>query len=426
VLRRGAEDWTVSFGAPEAVAAHARFTSSGSERFAREVEAGAGRGDRALLVAVARRSRAEARMEPVGLIFLADALRADAAAALEDMRREGIGVKMLTGDGLPIAREVARALRLEGPLYARRVFDDPQELARVFPSAAGFAEVLPKDKYAAVEAARKYAHVAVTGDGANDIPSVSDADVGIAVARSVDALQETADIVLITDGLSVIGDAIREARRVFQRLYHYSVYRISESSRLIITIALVGIIVGEYPLTPIQVLLLAFLNDAPIISIAFDRVKVPRAPAAIDPKKRAALSLSYGFAGILNSMLMLWLAYSALGLPWAWIQTLFFLKLVVSGHMLMYVAHTEHRWFRWLPSWQVILALTCTQALATAWAYYGFYTAPIPFWLIAFVWIWSFFWMQVTELFKMLAVLPFRKPAGPPLPRVPAVAGVRS
>ncbi len=401
--------WTITLGAPPTVAALCRFTTTASTLFTKTIDAAAERGDRALLVAVARQSREEHNLEPVALLLLADALRADAAQTVETMRDDGITVKMLTGDGLPIAREMAHTLNLQGMTYDRSVFDDPHTLARVLPGAAGFAEVVPKDKYLAVEAAKNYARVAVTGDGANDIPSVSDADVGIAVAHAVDALRETADMVLTANGLAVIGSAIREARTVFMRVYHYSLYRISESSRLILTIVIIGVITRNYPLTPIQVLLLAFLNDVPIISTAFDRVKIPRAPAAIDVRQRAASSFTFGFAGVLNSVLMFFLAYSYLHLPWAWIQTLFFLKLVISGHMLIYVAHTENNWFRWLPSWQVITAVTATQLLVTLAAAFGFFTAPIPLWVIAFVWVWSFFWMQITALFKMLADLPFRK-----------------
>jgi len=401
-IERSGTIWTVSLGAPATVAALCRFTKTASKQFKDAIDASAARGDRALLVA-AGKTNEESNLEPIALLSLADALRPDAGTTIQAMHEEGIDVKMLTGDGLPIAKEVARALDLPGILYPRSVFDDPQMLAKSMPLAAGFAEVVPKDKYLAVEAAKRYARVAVTGDGANDIPSVSNADVGIAVANSVDALRETADIVLLTDGLTVIATAISAARMVFMRLYHYSLYRISESARLIFTILIIGILVGTYPLTPIQILLLAFLNDVPIISIAFDRVRAPKAPAVIDTRRRMILALFYSLAGICNSVFTLIITYYYLHLPWPWIQTLFFLQLVVSGHMLIYVAHTEETWFRFFPSWEVISAATATQLLATLWALFGFFTAAIPVWLIVFVWVWSFFWMQMTAFFKNIA-----------------------
>ena len=401
-LEHDGTTWLVSLGAPPTVADLSKFTSATSRAFKDAIDRAASRGDRSLLVAVNMHHAEEKGMEPVGVLFLADTLREDAASTVETMRERGIEVKMLTGDGLPIAREVAKELHLQGEMYDRSVFADERKLEEAIPRAAGFAEVLPKDKYAAVEAAKKRYRVAVTGDGANDIPSVSDADVGIAVAHSVDALRETADIVLLSNGLSVIATAIHQARMVFMRVYHYSIYSMSESASLVMTILIIGVWVGNYPLTPIQVLLLAFLNDVPIISIAFDRVKVPRAPATIDRARRAALSFLYGLSGVLNSVLLLVIVYYFLHLPWPWIQTLFFLQLVVSGHMLIYVAHTERRWFDYLPAWQVIAATSATQLLATAWALSGFFTTAIPLWVVGFVWIWSFFWMQSAEVFKML------------------------
>ncbi|HEX8946870.1 MAG TPA: plasma-membrane proton-efflux P-type ATPase [Candidatus Paceibacterota bacterium] len=402
IVTRAGVPWVVTLGAPSTVRALCDFRSVDlAKRFDEAVAEAAARGDRALAVA-AREGAHEAGLRPIGLLFLADTLRADAKETIAAMRDQGITVKMLTGDDAAIARQVSHTLGLEGDIASRTVFDSSQALDAAFEQAAGFANVLPEDKYLAVEQAKKSHVVAVTGDGVNDVPPVKAADVGIAVKNAVDALRSTADIVLLTNGIAVVQDAIIEARKVFSRVYHYSVYRISESSRLILTIGIIGVVAGDYPLTPIQIILLALLNDIPIVSLAFDRVHAPRVPATIDVKRRFLLGTVYGFTGVLNSVLMLWLALSVLHLPWPQIQTLFFLKLVVSGHLLIYIAHTDHRWFRFLPSWQVITAVTATQLLATAWALSGLFTAAIPFWVAAFVWVWAFFWMQTAELGKML------------------------
>ncbi|MDE2172611.1 MAG: metal-transporting ATPase, partial [Patescibacteria group bacterium] len=210
----------------------------------------------------------------------------------------------------------------------------------------------------------------------------------------------TADIVLTSPGIAVIKTAIVESRKIFVRLYNYSVYRISESFRLIITVAVIGLLFHTYPLTPVQIILIALLNDVPIISLAFDRVAVPHSPAAINVRQRLILSLLFGLTGIGNSLILLWVAISIFHAPWAVIQTLFFLKLTVSGHMLLYVAHTEKPWYRFLPSSQVIWATSLTQAVATALSLLGIFVTAIPWQYAVFVWIWSFGWMQVSELAK--------------------------
>ena len=173
-------------------------------------------------------------------------------------------------------------------------------------------------------------------------------------------------------GISVIKDAILESRKIFVRLYTYSLYRISESLRLIITVAVLGLAVGAYPLTPLQLILLALLNDLPIISLATDKVKIANRPSKINIKKRFILSSSFGLVGVVNSLLLFFIA-RWMGLPWAAIQTIFFLKLTIGGHMLIYVAHTKERWWKFLPSKPVILATTLTQALATVLALTGLF-----------------------------------------------------
>src|SRR5690606_38293155 len=129
-----------------------------------------------------------------------------------------------------------------------------------------------------VQEAKKYFIVAANGDGVNDLPAVKAANVGIAVKNAVSALKATADIVLLSQGIRVIKDAIIESRKIFERLYVYSLYRISESLRLIVTITILGIFYKVYPLTALQIILLALLNDIPIISLASNRVNIPSRP----------------------------------------------------------------------------------------------------------------------------------------------------
>jgi len=286
-------------------------------------------------------------------------------------------------------------------MYDRDVLDEDSDyLEKIFEGSAGFSEVLPKDKYNLVKLAQRNYIVAVTGDGINDLPAVRTADVGFAVSNAVDALKSSADIVLLSGGISLIEDSIIEARKIFSRLYNYSVYRISESLRIIITIALIGIIYKTYPLTPIQIIILAFLNDVPIITLAFDRVKKTLKPAHVDVKRRFILSSLFGLVGVFNSMFLLFLMLYGFHFSWDIIQSVFFLKLAVSGHMLIYVAHTEEVWYKFLPSKQVIWATTITQILATLIVFFGLFTTKLSIPVILFVWVWAFGWMQVAEIVK--------------------------
>ncbi|MCL5666993.1 MAG: plasma-membrane proton-efflux P-type ATPase [Patescibacteria group bacterium] len=397
----------VTVGATQVVAKLCNLTPELSGQFFRDVNNFAAQGFRSLAVAAAN-SEEERHMKLLGLILLSDTLYPDAREVVDFLKDNGVAVKVLTGDSQAISKRVAENLGLdgaEGKVVSKQVLDQIN-LASTdrawWRDKNVFAEILPEDKLKITRAAQKYFRVAVTGDGVNDLPAIKTADVGIAVSNAVDALKSAADLVLLKPGISVIEAAVFEARKIFARLYSYSVYRISESLRLIVTIAVLGVIYKIYPLTPVQLILLAFLNDLPIISLAFNRVAVANRPAAINVKQRFLLSSLLGMVGVINSLLMFFLASGIFHLPLPLIETLFFLKLTVGGHMLIYVAHTEQRWDKFLPSRAVILATSITQAAATVFALAGIFMAQAPAGWVIITWIWAFFWMQISELAKHL------------------------
>lgn len=392
---------TASLGAPQIIESLSKMNPELKEKFDNAVADAAKEGYRVHALSLGENGKEE-NMELAGIMLLSDKVREDAKSTIKFMNEYGIGVKMVTGDNILIGKRVASMLDIRGEMYDRSVLHNPDWLNKNLNSAAGFAEVLPEDKYNLVKFSQARYTVAVTGDGINDLPAVKSADVGFAVNNAVDALKSTADIMLLSGGIAVIKDTIVEARKIFVRLYNYSLYNISESFRVIITIAVIGLLYKTYPLTPVQLIILAFLNDIPIVSLAFDKVKISMSPSHINPKKRFTLSTLFGLIGVVNSLLLLFLMLDFFHLPWNIIQTVFFLKLTVSGHMLIYVAHTEEKWYKFLPSKQVIIAIFITQFIATAFALLGIFTTKISIAMVIFVWIWCFFFMQIGELMKTL------------------------
>lgn len=406
----------VAVGATQVIAGLCQLDPETTARFSADVESSAKQGYRSLAVAMAPGAE-ERQMKLLGMFLLSDTLFDDAKEVVAFLKDNGIGVKVLTGDNQAISQRVAEDLGLDGVsghVIVKQALDQSgveNQDASWWQQKTVFAEILPEDKLKLVQAAKKHFRVAVTGDGVNDLPAIKTADVGIAVSNAVDALKSAADLVLLKPGISVIKDAVFEARKIFARLYSYSVYRISESLRLIVTIAVLGILYRTYPLTPVQLILLAFLNDLPIISLAFNRVAVTNKPSSINVKQRFVLSSLLGLIGVLNSLLMFYLTFNVFRLSLPVIETLFFLKLTVGGHMLIYVAHTEKRWDKFLPSRAVIAATTITQLLATAFALTGLFMSQAPLLWVILVWIWAFFWMQVSELVKQLQHWYLAKPA---------------
>lgn len=390
----------ISLGAAQIIEGLCKLDDTTKTKFRHDVEQAAANGQRSLALAVGEGDK-EHNLRLIGLLLLNDTLRSDAAQVVSFLEHHGIGVKMMTGDNLAIAKRIAGQLGLSGDAMAAAGKTGHMTSAELQKTDV-FAEVLPDDKFRIVQlAAQKYV-VAATGDGVNDLPALKLASVGIAVKNAVDALKSSADIVLMTNGIGVARNAIIEARKIFMRTYYYSVYRISESSRLIISIALLSVAYGSFPITPIQIILLALLNDLPIITLAYDHVKVGTAPAVIRTKQRFVYATLLGLIGVGTSVTFFVLAYDVLHLPIAQVQTMFFLKLAISGHMLIYVAHTKHLWWRWLPSKSVIIATTLTQLFATAIAISGLFFPAISVGQALFVWVWALAWMQITELAKQI------------------------
>ncbi len=392
--------YTITVGAPQIIQELSDSASYDANKFQYELDAAAQKGYRMLGVAI-KPGTEEKDMALIGLIALADPLVSNAKDILDFMRNNGIGTKMITGDNYAIAKSDVEELGMKGDVVTRKDFSQGAMDFDAFSRTAAFAEVLPKDKLDILELSKKKYLTAMTGDGVNDIPAVKASDIGIAVKNAVDALKSAADIVLLSYGIGVIKDAFIEARKIFARLYSYSLYRISESFRLIITVFVLGIIIKNYPLSPLQLIIIAFLNDLPIISLAFNHVKYVTKPEKMNTKERFGRGLLFGIAGICNSLILfffLWINHYPLSI----IQTAFFLKLIISGDMLVYVAHTTERWWRFLPSKQVIIATLSASAVASIMAYFGLLMNRISLTMILAVWGWCFLWMQITESTKLI------------------------
>ncbi len=412
IVQKDSESFLISVGAPQIIKSFDKsfaYESDTRVNFEKDIERAGAEGYRVLAVAIKKDGVTEEDMNVIGLLFLSDPLDETSKETIQFMKQNGIAVKVLTGDNKTITERIIKELDLSGEVCSaeetKNIYLEHGVLKNEFNNVVAFSEISPKEKYEIVKLFKSQYTVALTGDGINDLPALKIAHVGIAVSGAVSALKSLADIVLLGQGISVIKDAILESRKIFVRLYNYSVYRISESFRLVITILILGLWYGYYPLVPLQLILLAFLNDIPIISLAVDRVKISAKPSEIKTKERFRLSLLFGTVGVFNSIILFFIMNNLLHLSLPVIQTIFFLKLTVSGHSLIFVAHTKEKWFKFLPSKEVIFATIVTQLIATTLAVTGFLMpSKISIFVAILVWVWALFWMQVSELMKDLQI----------------------
>ena len=318
----------------------------------------------------------------------------------------GVKVKMVTGDHTAIAKEIARQVNLGTNIMPASSFlDKPdRESQRIVEEADGFAQVFPEHKYHIVELLQAKGHiVGMTGDGVNDAPALKKADAGIAVAGATDAAKSAADIVLTRPGLSVIIDAIKQSRKIFERMNSYAVYRIAETTRVLLFLTLSILIFNFYPVTAVMIVILAILNDAPIMMIAYDNTKISPSPVKWEMRKVLTLATILGLMGVFASFLLFWIGERLLHLDRLTIQTLIFLKLAVAGHMTIYLTRTNENpfWTRPFPAAALFFTAEATQVIGTLLAVYGIFMHPIGWKLAGFVWGYAMVFFLVNDFIKV-------------------------
>jgi H+-transporting ATPase len=249
----------------------------------------------------------------------------------------------------------------------------------------------------------------MTGDGVNDAPALRKADAGIAVQGATDAAKSAADIVLTQPGISVIIDAVEQSRRIFRRMTSYAIYRIAETSRILFFITLSILIFNFYPLTALMIVLLALLNDIPIMMIAYDNAKVDPFPEAWNMREVLEIAFVLGAVGVVFSFGLYLVARFFLHASTDTLQTLVFLKLAVAGHLTIYLTRTgrKHFWEKPYPSWRLLGAAETTQLIATIFAVYGILMHPLG-WPLALV-IWAYAIVEELVITDQLKVFLFRR-----------------
>ena len=263
--------------------------------------------------------------------------------------------------------------------------------------------MFPEHKYHIVDVLQQRGHiVGMTGDGVNDAPALKKADCGIAVSSATDAARAAASIVLTTPGLSVIIDAIKESRKIFQRMNSYAIYRIAETLRVLLFISLVILIFNFFPVTAMQIVMLALLNDGAILSIAYDNVRYRNQPEAWNMRVVLGMATVLGVVGPVAAFGMFYLGDRVFHLGHPELQTMMYLTLSVAGHLTIFQARTRGPFWSIRPARILLLAVLGTQALATCIAVFGIFMTPLGWRYAALVWGYALVWFVVTDRVKLL------------------------
>ena len=400
------KQFKVTKGAPQVILALAANAGQVKSAVDKAVNDFAASGFRSLGVA---RADEEGKWMLVGVLPLFDPPREDAKETIATALAMGVKVKMVTGDALAIAKETAKKLDMGANILDASSLGDSKkeetaEVAESIEKADGFAQVFPEHKFHIVDVLQKRGHiVGMTGDGVNDAPALKKADCGIAVSDATDAARAAAAIVLMTPGLSVIIDAIKESRKIFQRMNSYAIYRIAETLRVLLFMTLSILIFNFYPVTAVMIVMLALLNDGAILSIAYDNVHYKDQPEAWNMRMVLGIATVLGLVGPIAAFGLFFLGDRVYHLNHAHLQTMMYLMLSVAGHLTIFQTRTRGPFWSIRPARILWMAVLGTQTVATLIAVYGLFMTPLGWKWAGFVWGYALLWFFVTDPVKLLA-----------------------
>ena len=390
----------------------------------------------------------------LGLIPLYDPPREDTAETIQKAKQMEVSVKMITGDQIAIAKETARLLKLGDKIYNSDMLSESANptqqrmLDQLLLEADGFAEVFPEHKFAIVEMIQaRGMRTGMTGDGVNDAPALKKADVGIAVEGATDAARAAADIVLTAPGLSVIIEAIYRARKIFQRMKNYVIYRIACTFQLLIFffITMVGIdprnytcrgysdcgdVPNTFSLPVIALVLITILNDGTIISIAYDRVTVSKQPEQWNLLVVFIMAIYLGLVAFFSSVIMLLLGlnnmdsgnrsqfFESFGIhtfAYGELLTVIWMKVAIQDFLTVFAARTNSFFFTRKPGKLLTAAFCLATTIATFFTVYWFLNFSgatgesgdipemkgIPWRVAGFIWLYDLVWFIIQDTTKV-------------------------
>ena len=406
VKAKDGKTFKVTKGAPQVILKLSDNAGKVKSAVDKAVNDFAERGFRSLGVA---RAEGTGKWQFIGVLPLFDPPRKDAKATIATALAMGVKIKMVTGDALAIARETAKKLDMGTNILDAGSLGDSKkkesaEVTESIEKADGFAQVFPEHKFHIVDVLQKNGHiVGMTGDGVNDAPALKKSDCGIAVSSATDAARSAAAIVLTTPGLTVIIDAIKESRRIFQRMNSYAIYRIAETLRVLFFMTLAILIFNFYPVTAVMIVMLALLNDGAILSIAYDNVHYRDKPEAWNMRMVLGISTVLGTIGVIAAFGLFYLGLKVFHLDHAHIQTLMYLKLSIAGHLTIFLTRTRGPFWSIRPAKILWMAVLGTQTVATLIAVYGLFMTPLGWGWAGFVWGYALTWAVINDRLKLLA-----------------------
>ena len=372
LVSSGKKRYYVTKGAAHVIMGMCAIDKVARSKLQAKVEKFASEGFRTL--AIATRASPRSKWAFMGLLALYDIPRPDAKDLIDELKALGVSAKMITGDNIAVANEIAHEVDLHGGIIDIRAKDNKNEsmLSKRIIKAGGFADVYPEDKYTIVKALQKSGHiVGMTGDGVNDAPALKQAEVGIAVSSATDVAKSAASLILTKNGIEVIVDAVKESRRIFQRMATYAMVKVVKVFQIIGFIAIVFVLFKFIPITPFLLILLIFTNDIVNIALSTDNEMYSKKPNAWRIRPIIISSAIMGIILMVEALVLVPLGLGIFKFTVPEFQTAAFLMFNIGDNLTVYNIRSKARFWDSRPSTPLVLSSILGMGIGIAFAASG-------------------------------------------------------
>ena len=341
----------------------------------------------------------------VGIIALYDEPRNDAKQLIMELHGLGVETKMLTGDNRAVAEEISGELGLGEHIvdFGKSGSLPEEKLFRIIKRADGFSNIYPKDKYTIVKAMQDSRKITgMTGDGINDAPALRQAEVGIAVSNATDVAKSAAALVITKDGIDVIIEAVKESRRIFQRMLTYAMTKISRVVQIVVFVAVLFVgLHGFIAITPFLLVLLFFTNDISNIAIATDNATYSQKPEVWNVRGMVYLAGAIGAIMAVQALLLYPIGKS-LGLSVAEFQTSAFLLLNISDKFTIFNVRERKFFWKSVPSTTLLFVSGLGISAGIIISYFGIFVSRISLGMIGIIILLSVAFFLLVDAVKAL------------------------
>ena len=372
-VQRSGEKFHVRKGSFKAICFYCKMTDENTASLSKDADALSARGLR--VIAVAKENR-EGGFELVGLAGVADRIRQDSRETVLQLNDLGVSVKMLTGDALPIAKNIAPQIGLGDNIIRMPDVQNQNLSGSMIEESSGMAEIYPEDKYTIVKSLQSRGHiVGMTGDGVNDAPALKQAEVGIAVRNATDIAKDSASAVLVTEGLGGILAIIKTGRMIYQRIFSWVLNMVTKKTFMVGYIVSMLFLTHSLVISIFSMVLLIFFADFATMSISTDNVRHSRKPDSLDTSWLFKVGIPLAMLAVIEGVVltMTGLNYFGLSSNIHRLYTFTFSYLVIESlFSLMIVRERGHFW-KSRPSNILLITIVSEIAIVAAISILGFW-----------------------------------------------------